>query len=138
MRRLAAAIGVAVATVALLGWWALAVQRGDLGYVALRDAPDGTERTLSLFEVRAVHDDHYVLARGSLAFTVRGEPEGLVPGQEWTVGGVFEGGELVEAWRVPAPGRRGKKLLGLLGLGLAGVVGAAGVTFRADGLQIRG
>ncbi len=138
MSRGRAALGVGVALALLLAWWARAVAVGDLGYVALRHAPDGTERTLSLFEVREVHEGGYVLARGGLSFPVRGDPEGLAPGQEWTVRGVFQGGALIETWRVPAPGRGGKKRLGLLGLALAAGVAAGGVSVTSGGLALRG
>ena len=106
---------------------------------ALLDAPDGLETTLSLFEVAQVRPpDRYVLRRSSLTFTVRGDPTGLVPGQEWTVHGVFEDGELVEHWRVDAPARPRKKALGLLGLGIAAVLGLGAVRVTAAGLMLRG
>jgi hypothetical protein len=131
--------GALAALVLLMGWWALASGRGDIGYASLRAPPDGLQRTLSLFMVHELRPpDRYVLARGALRVTVRGDPRELQLGEEWTVGGTFEQGELVEAWRAPAPGRPAKKALGFLGLFLAGAVGAAGVRVGPGGLVLRG
>lgn len=139
IQRAVAALVLAGALVGLMGAWIDATRRGRVGYLALKEAPDGAEGTLSLFEVsRLQPPDRYEVRRGTLSFVVHGDPRGLSPGEEWTVGGVFQQGELIESWRAPAPGRRGKKLLGLLGLALAGGIGLASVQITSGGLRIRG
>ncbi len=139
MIRAASALVLGLSLLGLMSTWVAATHRGRVGYAGLKGAPDGTEGVLSLFEVsRLWPPDRYEVRRGALSFVVHGDPRALSVGEEWTIGGVFQQGELIESWRAAAPGRRGKKLLGLLGLSVSGIIGLASLQITSDGLRIRG
>jgi len=125
--------------VVLLLLWSWATQTGRLGYRGILTAPPGSEHVLSLFEVGEVRDDGYRVFRGQLGFDVAGNPRGLSPGQEVTVGVRVDPEEgLVEQWRVLAASRPAKRRLGYLGLALAAVVGAVTLRVRPSGVSFRG
>lgn len=137
--RLLAAAALGLALAGLAAWWAVGVDGGEIGQLRVTERPDGAEVVLSLLEVRAIEGPgRYVLGRGQLRVPVHGPTDALRPGEELTVGGVMRGGEVVEAWRAPAPDRPAKKALGLLGLALGAAL--AGVALRPvpGGLALRG
>lgn len=135
---LAVALAALLVLIAVMTTWSWAIETGRLGYRGILRADVGTSHVLSLFTVIAIDDTGYTVARGPLHFEVHGDPDGLVLGHEVTAHvTVTAPRTLTEDWRVDAPGRTGKKWLGLLGLGIT--AGIAITTLRLDpsGLRIR-
>jgi hypothetical protein len=132
-----------LALLVVLASWCWDHQQGYLGYAAplLRPADyDGREVILSLVRVESVLDDGYVVRAGRLLLSVAGDPRGVSPGEEVSVGGRWSAAEarLVEQWREPRPGRKGKKILGLIGLAVTVGLVPLAVRFRRGGWGVGG
>ncbi len=77
---------------------------------------DGKEVLVSLYTVEAIEGpDRYVLRHGVWTVQVDGPSADLRVGVDLSVRGLFRAsdGALVETWRELAPGRQGKRILGL-------------------------
>ena len=123
----------------LLLVWSWANQTGRVGYRGMGDAPPGSHQVLSLFTVTEVSKGSYRLARGQLGFDVVANTAGLTTGEEITAGvRVSQQGELIEEWRVPAPGRQAKRQLGFFGMMLTVGIAFATLRFTPRGVSFRG
>ena len=130
---------VIAAVLLLMAQWDAATLRGDVGYLRLRQPPEGWSGTIPLAEVIEIQPPSaYVLRKSSVRIEVLGPTAGLEVGQEWSVRGTFRGGRLVQAWRAPAPDRPAKKRLGILGLAITGAVLVVSVRPVSGGLALRG
>lgn len=123
--------------------WVWDHQAGYLGYAAPLLRPrdfDGQQVVLSLVRVEQVQADGYLVRAGRLVLAVAGDPRGLAPGAEVSVGGRWSAAEarLHEDWREDRPGRRGKKWLGLLGMAVTFALTPLAVRVQRGGLRIGG
>lgn len=121
--------------------WSTAFARGDFESSLLLLYPErtvGREMMLSLVDVTEVGEGFYRVEEGRWTGLVRGDATGLEVGDELYVRGRFvEVGVMEESWRVAAPRRGGKKLLGLLAMGLVAGLVVARVRPVAFGLALR-
>lgn len=143
MRRLLAS-ALFAGLVGLGAWWAGLVQDGTIGNAGLvldPHARDGDRVVLSLVRVLEVQGpERWRVAEGDLHLDVIGASVGRRVGEELTVVGRWDAGRCaVVAEEVhPAPGRRGKKLLGIAGI--AALVALLPLWMRPtrEGLTLRG
>lgn len=124
-------------------WWSRAFSRGDIAGSELQISPlrvDGQEVLLSLVDVLAVGDASYTVRDGKKRFEVLGSPHGLSIGDEVYLRGIYRHGpqQIEENWREAAPDRKGKWVLGLLGLALTLVGAPIAFGLRRDGVVLRG
>ena len=139
MHRVTSALLLASGLVLLLSWWGRATSDGRIGNVRVLDRAPGEEVVLSLLTVLEVEDGrHYRVGNSHLTIPVEGITSGLGAGMEVTVGGTVRDGYVQESWHEVATGRSGKKRLGLLGIGLAGLLAAGTLRWAPGGMAIRG
>lgn len=134
---------VLLAALAGIGWvmaWCVgATSSGRLGVTTVLDEPVGTEVVLSLVAVRTIEGpDTCTVGHAALRIPVVVPTDTLTVGSEVTIGGVVEDGFVRAQWVEDAPARPAKRLLGLVGLGVAGVVFAGAVRVDRGGLSVRG
>ena len=134
---------VLLAALAGIGWvmaWCVdATASGRLGVQNVLDEPVGTEVVLSLLAVRSIDGpDTCTVGHAALRIPVVVPTDTLAVGSEVTIGGVVEDGFVRAMWVEDAPARPAKRLLGLVGLGVAGAVFAGGVRVGRGGLAVRG
>ncbi|MEZ4237476.1 MAG: hypothetical protein R3F59_15280 [Myxococcota bacterium] len=133
---LATSLAVAVATMA---WWVRAIELGRVGAVATLQQPAGTELVLSLLTVLRIEGPtRYVVGNATLDIPVEGPTDGLVVGEDVTLGAVVEGDHVRARWLEHAPARTGKKRLGLVGLAAAAALAGLGVRPVRGGLALCG
>lgn len=122
--------------------WSSAFARGDVITSRLQFYPErmiGQTVTLPLVKIAAVDADGFTVRQGSFPWKISGDPGELEVGGECYVRGVLvEPGHIVAEWHLAAPKRGGKKLLGFLGLAIAGAVVLLGVRPTKTGGALRG
>jgi hypothetical protein len=95
--------------------------------------------TLPLVRVEEVRVDGYTVRQGRFPWRIQGDPRELAVGEEIYVRGTLVApGRIAASWHERAPERGGKKLLGFLGLAIAGGVVLAGCRLERDGVVVRG
>lgn len=137
---LAAFTALLLATAGAWMFVRITVKQGYPAYVADADQHDGDELVLSIFRVDEVVDgEGYIVEKGFLYVPIRGPTDGLVVGQEISVGGAFQADDLVvvEDWREIHHWRKAKKALGVAGLAVIGLGWPAVFRLRRWGLEAR-
>ena len=135
--------GAAVFVIVCAVLWSAGTATGELGYAGpLLDpgAWDGEVVTISLAHVEALGPDGFEISKGVLRFMVHGSTEGLAVGQEVDLSGIWRARTrtLELSWVEVARGREAKRVLGVVGLLVIGVLAPLGLRWSARGLMIRG
>ncbi|MCB9692995.1 MAG: hypothetical protein H6736_14385 [Alphaproteobacteria bacterium] len=122
--------------------WSHGFATGRIETARLQFFPErmqGEVVTLSLVKVVEVADGRFTVRQGRFDYEVLGDPAALRPRDEVYVRGAFSGTNTVhQHWHELAPERKGKKLLGFMGLGIALVVTVLGARPTRGGLVLRG
>lgn len=122
--------------------WSAAFARGDVMTARLQFYPErliGETVTLPLVKVTEVRDEGFTVHQGKFVWRIEGDPGALQAGMECYLRGVLTGpGRIRAEWHVAAPQRGGKKLLGFLGLAIAGGVVLVGARPTRSGVALRG
>lgn len=143
MARALAVVALVALLVGLCLWWTDQIVDGRVGHMAMLERPDDYDEepvVLSLVTVLEVEEARYRVTEGTLAFDVTGPTAGRTVGEEITVIGRWDAHErLVIAEEVhPAPGRTGKKVLGVIGLAALGLLLPLWFVPVRGGLAVRG
>lgn len=126
-----------------VGAWVWLHHSGQIGMLSSEfERTEGAEVGLSLVRVRAIEGaERYVVEKGALPIDIAGDASGRTVGEEVNLLGVWS-----EAERAVVPrevhsateGRRHKRTLGLLGLGLAALLWGAAVRGRPGAWRLSG
>ena len=127
------------------GWWAWLHHSGTLGYGDFVDAPgrrDGEQVALSLVRVAEVDSaDRYHVEKGTLRIAVQGASAGLVVGEDISVGGQWDAASrtLRQEWiERREEGRSAKRVLGVTGIFVVGLLLARRIRPSREGLVLLG
>jgi hypothetical protein len=120
------AAALLVALLAMGQYWTwLAVNRPDGVWAAMRDPAhnDGADAVITLFEVREVHPDRYLVAKGDRSAWILGDTADVRVGQDISVGGTFRASDsaVLEAWHEIHPLRDGKRYEGIATIGILAI-----------------